>query len=148
MDKFIPEMDVVYLLHNHDYKYCVIKKPEPLPGEKELRVREGCTVEADGQWYYWRLPKAVNYRKWLLETDYTDQYSEKPGPDWIVRQRLNKGRPGLPAPVFKPRFGDNNWKGGNPLVIPKNVTDLDLGDLMTAHYQLSDETREGKPPKG
>lgn len=147
MDKFIPAMDIVYLMHVDDYKYCVIKTPEPLPGEKEPMVREGCTVEADGRWFYWRLPKATNYAKWLASSGYNAAYAIKYGPDWVVRQRLNNGRPGIPAPVFKPR-GDNNWKGGNPLIIPKNVTDLDLGDLMTAHYQLSEETREGLPAKG
>jgi hypothetical protein len=134
---FIPALDIVYLMGYG--KYCVIKAPEPIPGETEPMVREGCTVFPDGRWYYWKLQKPVNYVKWCVEQAYNDGY--KKTPDVVVKHILKTGT--LP-PVFKERHGDNNWKEGNPKVIPDYITDDMLGDLAVAHLQLSEEIREGK----
>jgi hypothetical protein len=143
MPKFNPEWDIVYLFHKDRHEYCVIKKPEPIPGEKPLMVREGCTVMSDGRWYYWRLLKPVNYKTWMAENRWSDQLSAEP--DKVVAARLNSGQPGvIPAPVFKDRE-DNNWIGGHPLVVPNHLTMEMLDDLACAHLQLCDELQEGKP---
>lgn len=143
MAKFNPEWEIVYLLSSNSYNYCVIKKPEPLPGEKTLMVREGCTVLQDGRWFYWKLLKPTDYAKWRIKEGWDDRYQNTP--DFVVANRLNGGAPGkIPAPMFKARM-DNNWIDGNPLVIPNYVSVEMLGDLSLAHLQLCDELQEGKP---
>lgn len=145
MPPFNPEWDIDYLFHKDDYQYCVIKKPEPLPGEKKLMVREGCTVYHDGRWYYWRLLKPKAYETWKADGRWDDRY--KTEPNKVVTARLNKGQqPGVPAPVFKPH-DNNNWGDHDPRVVPWHLTEEMLGDLMLAHMQLSDELQEGKKPE-
>lgn len=148
MPKFNPNWDIWFLVHRDDYQYCVIKKPEPIPGEKELMVREGCTVLSDGRWFYWSFRKPQDYEEWKTNGRWTDKYMNTP--DTVVSTRLNQGNPGvIKAPVFKANE-DNNWQGyhNHPtkvLVIPERITDEDLGDLMLAHLQLCEELQEGKP---
>lgn len=139
---FNPDWDIQYLMHISSYKYCVIKKPEPIPGENTPMVREGCTVMEDGKWWYWRLKTPRPYSEWLGDT-WSDDYSSDP--NRIVTLRLNRGAPGkIPAPQFIARDG-NNWPSGNEEVIPDHITDEMLGDLKLAHLQLCEELQEGKP---
>ncbi len=153
MGRFIPELEITWLIHKDDYYYCVIKKPEPIPGDekKTLMVQEGCTVFSDGRWYYWRLLKPRSYATWKAEERWDDRYSADP--DKVVAARINGGKL-KEGPddgrVLPPRFkarNDNNWVGQHPMIVPNHLTDEMLGDLMVAHNQLSEEVREGKKPE-
>lgn len=147
MAAFNPDWDIVYLMNTNKYRYCVIKAPQPIYGDEErnkLYVREGCTVEQDGRWHYWKATKPVEYEAWKAAKTWTDDYSHNP--NYVVAMRLNKGAKGIPAPRFSPRQ-DNNWK--TPPwpkdQVPMYVTYEMLGNLSLAHLQLCDELQRGEP---
>jgi hypothetical protein len=161
--KFDPDWDLVYLIDDQSYRYMVVKKPEYVPGleeEKEevnydqLYVQEGCVVQADGRWFYFRLPVPMKWEifkgghsflggRWYDVED-IDQFT----PDNIFIKRINEGHStvGHPAPVFKPRWeGENGWTRYHPIrdAVPHNVTSEMLGDLVLAHMMLSEYLQEG-----
>jgi hypothetical protein len=145
--KFDPEWDLVYLLNREHYQYCVIKKPEAIPGEDydKVYVREGCTVYEDGRWYYWRLRKPVEYEEWKAMGPWADvNDKEEYSPDFIFTNRINRGRGtvGFPAPKFVGRDG-NNWVRGHPLEVPNHIDSDILGDLILAHLMLSEYLQDG-----
>lgn len=161
MPKFNPDWEIDYLFDRKDYRYCVIKRPEPIMGDKVLMVKEGCIVHDDGRWFYWQLRQPIPYESFkhghpqmsVISALWNDGL--KTDPDKVVSSRLNRGHPGvIPAPVFKRRGDDdeeNNWIGNNnfdprnPVVVPDYVPEEMLGDLTIAHLQLCDELQEGKP---
>lgn len=145
--KFDPDWDLVYLLNTSQYRYCVIKKPEAIPGEDydKVYVKEGCTVEEDGRWHYWRLRTPIEYDSWKAAYDWVDvNDNEKYTPDFIFANRINRGRGtiGFPAPKFVGRDG-NNWIRGHPLEVPNHIDSDILGDLILAHLMLAEYLQEG-----
>lgn len=147
--KFDPDWDLVYLHDTNCHTYQVVKKPEPIPGEDldKLFVREGCTVNHDGQWWYWRLQGAEEFESYKEKRGLIDVTNNKiVTPDWVFSNRINQGNgtEGHPAPQFIGR-DENNWIDGNPLVIPDHITSDMLGDLTLAHLMLSEYLQEGTP---
>lgn len=149
-DRYIMKLDLVWLFHSDDYRYCVVKKPVSRMGTNEPpKVREGCTVFSDGRWFYWCRETAVDYEAWKSKNRWCDHLANDP--DEVVRARLNGGRlttnGGEDGLVLPPEFkerGDNNWVKKSELVVPSVVTYEMLGHLRLAHLQLSEEVRTGR----
>jgi hypothetical protein len=161
--KFDPRWDLAYIYDANDYRYAVVKDPEPIPGMVEmvdgkevdvpmsqLFVKEGCIVMADGRWFYWRLKKPMKWEsfkagnsflggQWM---DLTDNAALTP--DFIFANRINKGQGtvGHPAPEFRARE-DNDWVGYDMYEVPNNVASDQLEDLQLAELILSEYLRDG-----